>query len=250
MYFPRGTIHQAYTAPDGSHSTHITISTYQHNAWGDLLRVMVQDGLRQAMDKEVAFRRGIPCNLLGLPGGFHLKVGGATDEMGGASDQVVDLSTVRAHAVELIGKLTDFLQERASVQTYSMDFIASRLPPYGYSKESTLQGPMPSLKNTVVLCWPDHTYLLEGCDEEDQRWTFVYHSLNNPRDTHMMTSAHEQECKPSGVKFPIHFGVALKELFSSPGRCIQASKLAASNDEDRQCILTTLWAEGLIRVAL
>ena len=92
------------------------------------------------MDKEVAFRRGIPCNLLGLPGGFHLKVGGATDEMGGASDQVVDLSTVRAHAVELIGKLTDFLQERASVQTYSMDFIASRLPPYGYSKESTLQG--------------------------------------------------------------------------------------------------------------
>ena len=56
-------------------------------------------------------------------------------------------------------------------------------------------GPMPSLKNTVVLCWPDHTYLLEGCDEEDQRWTFVYHSLNNLRDTHMMTSAHGQECK-------------------------------------------------------
>eukprot|EP00731_Ephydatia_muelleri_P000371 Em0001g371a len=98
---------------------------------------MVQDGLKHAVDKEVAFRRGIPCNLLGLPGGFRPKVGGATAN-------AADLSTtVRARAAELIGMLTSHLQEETSVQTYSKDFIASRLPPYGYSKESTLQGPMP-----------------------------------------------------------------------------------------------------------
>lgn len=74
--------------------------------------------------------------------------------------------------------------------------------------------------------------------------------LSLPQCSNVTLDLIQPQKKPSGVKFPIHFGVALKELFSSPGRCIQASKLAASNDEDRQCILTTLWAEGLIRVAL
>lgn len=56
--------------------------------------------------------------------------------------------------------------------------------------------------------------------------------------------------KPSGVKFPVPFRGALKELFFLPGRTVKASELATSSDEDRQCILTTLWAEGLIRVVL
>eukprot|EP00731_Ephydatia_muelleri_P000368 Em0001g368a len=217
---------------------------------------MVQDGLKHAVDKEVAFRRGIPCNLLGLPGGFRPKVGGATAN-------AADLSTtVRARAAELIGMLTSHLQEETSVQTYSKDFIASSFHLMATARSPrckradaaevgfSCEGPMPSLKDTVVLCWPDHTYLFEGCDEEDQRWAFVYHSLNNPRDTHMVASADGQECKPSGVKFPVPFRGALKELFFPPGRTVKASELATSSDEDRQCILTTLWAEGLIRVVL
>ena len=48
------------------------------------------------------------------------------------------------------------------------------------------KGPMPTLKSKVALGWPDHTYLFEGRDEEDQEWVFVYHSLCNSRDTHMV----------------------------------------------------------------
>lgn len=37
LYFPRGFIHQAHCSSE-SHSLHITISTYQNNSWGDMLR--------------------------------------------------------------------------------------------------------------------------------------------------------------------------------------------------------------------
>ncbi len=35
LYLPRGTVHQAEASADGP-SSHVTISTYQHWAWGDL----------------------------------------------------------------------------------------------------------------------------------------------------------------------------------------------------------------------
>lgn len=37
LYFPRGFIHQGDCLPD-AHSLHITISSYQKNSWGDLLK--------------------------------------------------------------------------------------------------------------------------------------------------------------------------------------------------------------------
>ena len=39
LYFPRGTIHQA-KAVEGEHSLHITISAYQNNTYGDLLKIV------------------------------------------------------------------------------------------------------------------------------------------------------------------------------------------------------------------
>ena len=82
------------------------------------------------MESDVAFRRGLPCNLLGLPGGFRDKA----TSVGGV------MSHVKAHAGELIGRLAESLQVTTSVQTYFKDFIASRLPPYGYCRDSTMQG--------------------------------------------------------------------------------------------------------------
>ena len=56
------------------------------------------------------------------------------------------------------------------------------------------------------------------------------------------------QLKPSGVKLPVRFGPALRELFSPPGRSLRLSEVALPSDEDRQCVLTTLWAEGLVTV--
>eukprot|EP00731_Ephydatia_muelleri_P007237 Em0003g1485a len=125
---------------------------------------MVQDALRHAMESGVAFRRGLPCNILGLPGEFRDNADVATS-LGGVT------SLVKAHAGELIGRHAESLQVTTSVQTYFKDFKASRLPPHDYCRDSTMQGPMPNLKSKVALGWPDLTYLFEGRNEEDQEYT-------------------------------------------------------------------------------
>ena len=104
-----------------------------HSAWGNLLGVMVQDALRHAMESGVAFRRGLPCNILGLPGEFRDNADVATS-LGGVT------SLVKAHAGELIGRHAESLQVTTSVQTYFKDFKASRLPPHDYCRDSTMQG--------------------------------------------------------------------------------------------------------------
>ena len=134
------------------------------SAWGNLLGVMVQDALKQAMGGDVAFRRGIPCNLLGLPGGFCHNVGGATLMEG-------DTSEVSTHVSKLIGKLTDHLQATVSVKAYSKDFMASRLPPYGYCRDSVMQG--------VYTCSPHTTHAHTHA-----------HTAHAPTHTHTYTHAH------------------------------------------------------------
>ena len=74
-----------------------------HSALGNLLGVMVQDALRHAMESDVAFRRGLPCNLLGLPGEFRDNADVATS-VGGIT------SLVKAHGGKLIGRLAESLQ--------------------------------------------------------------------------------------------------------------------------------------------
>ncbi|XP_039235938.1 ribosomal oxygenase 2-like [Pipra filicauda] len=64
LYFPRGTIHQADTPLGTSHSTHVTISTYQNNSWGDFLLDAVPGLVFDTAKDDVALRTSIPRQLL------------------------------------------------------------------------------------------------------------------------------------------------------------------------------------------
>uniref|UniRef100_F6QEW4 Bifunctional lysine-specific demethylase and histidyl-hydroxylase n=1 Tax=Monodelphis domestica TaxID=13616 RepID=F6QEW4_MONDO len=66
LYFPRGTIHQADTPSGLAHSTHVTISTYQNNSWGDFLLDVIP-GFVFAVAKEKE-KLGT-----GIPGGMFLE---------------------------------------------------------------------------------------------------------------------------------------------------------------------------------
>jgi len=59
LYVPRGWIHQGECLC-GEHSLHVTISTYQKNAWCDLLEKIVPQALSTAIKEDVEFRRGLP----------------------------------------------------------------------------------------------------------------------------------------------------------------------------------------------
>ncbi|VFV46205.1 myc-induced nuclear antigen-like [Lynx pardinus] len=64
LYFPRGTIHQADTPPGLAHSTHVTISTYQNNSWGDFLLDTMSGLVFDTAKEDLEFRAGIPRQLL------------------------------------------------------------------------------------------------------------------------------------------------------------------------------------------
>ena len=56
LYFPRGFVHQA-NALDEDYSHHVTLSTYQHNSWGNLMEKMVQGAMETAYE-DIGFREG------------------------------------------------------------------------------------------------------------------------------------------------------------------------------------------------
>ncbi|EGW05818.1 Myc-induced nuclear antigen [Cricetulus griseus] len=64
LYFPRGTIHQANTPSGLAHSTHVTISTYQNNSWGDFLLDSLSRLEFDIAKEDVALRTGIPRQMV------------------------------------------------------------------------------------------------------------------------------------------------------------------------------------------
>ena len=79
--------------------------------------------LRQAMATEVAYRRGLPCNILGLPGGQFSRDEDTREKL------LLEYSRV------LVGDLVKHLDMTKALESYSRDFIKSRLPPYSETGE-------------------------------------------------------------------------------------------------------------------
>ena len=64
LYFPRGTIHQGDTFGFDQHSLHITLSVYQKNSWGDFLEKILPIAIKDAIQSDARFRKGLPLNYL------------------------------------------------------------------------------------------------------------------------------------------------------------------------------------------
>jgi len=116
LYIPRGVIHQARATTD--FSTHLTISTYQAQSWGDLLEAAVPSAIEKAMDKDVAFRAGLPIR--------------AFEKLGCAAVAGKQHATLRteANAVvkDLLKKLADYVDVGGGVDAMHYEFMARRLP--------------------------------------------------------------------------------------------------------------------------
>jgi len=69
LYFPRGTIHQGNATDE--HSLHITVSCYQMNSWGDLLKKLLPTAIDLAVNENPEFRAGLPRDFLNYMGVVH-----------------------------------------------------------------------------------------------------------------------------------------------------------------------------------
>lgn len=69
LYMPRGWVHQADAQQE--HSLHLTLSTSQHNNWGEILRPALMRALDVALEERVALRKAPPRDLLYFMGTQH-----------------------------------------------------------------------------------------------------------------------------------------------------------------------------------
>ncbi|XP_051006056.1 ribosomal oxygenase 2 [Acomys russatus] len=233
LYFPRGTIHQAETPAGLAHSTHVTISTYQNNSWGDFLLDSISGLVFDTAKEDVALRAGMPLRML---------MQAETPAL--ATKQLSDF----------LRTLADQLEGRKELLPSDMkkDFIMHRLPPYHMGNGTEMLEPgekLPRLDSIVRLQFKDHIVLTVGPDENDsdeaqRKMVYIYHSLKNLRQTHMMGTQVETEAY--GLRFPLSHVDALKQIWS--GSAVPVKDLKLHTDEEKENLALSLWTECLIQV--
>ncbi|XP_010846687.1 PREDICTED: bifunctional lysine-specific demethylase and histidyl-hydroxylase MINA isoform X3 [Bison bison bison] len=231
LYFPRGTIHQADTPEGLAHSTHVTISTYQSSSWGDFLLDTISGLVFDTAKADVALRAGIPRQLL----------------------LQAESTAVATRLSGFLRMLADRLEGTKELPSADMkkDFAMNRLPPYYMGDRAKLVAPggqLPGLDSTVRLQFRDHVVLTVGpyqdpSDETRGEMVYVYHSLRNRRDTHMMGN---EETESYGLRFPLSYMDALKQIWNSSAISVKDLKL--TTDEEKQNLVLSLWTECLIQV--
>ncbi|XP_076974759.1 ribosomal oxygenase 2 isoform X2 [Tamandua tetradactyla] len=230
LYFPRGTIHQADTPPGLAHSTHVTISTYQNNSWGDFLLDTISGLVSDAAKQDVELRAGIPRQLL-----------------------LVETTNVATKLSGYLRMLADRLEGTKELLSSDMkkDFVMSRLPPFyvGDGTEFSIPGgALPRLDSKVRLQFKDYIVLIigpdqDGSDETRENMVYICHCLKNSRETHMMEN---EEKETHGLRFPLSHLNALKQIWNSSA--ISVKDLQLHTDEEKESLVLSLWTECLIEV--
>ncbi|XP_062870073.1 ribosomal oxygenase 2 [Trichomycterus rosablanca] len=248
LYFPRGTIHQADTPAGVTHSTHLTLSTYQHMSLGDFVLDVFPGLMMDSMNSDVSLRRGLPRNLL-------TSVSTSSD----VRKQVCAFLRAQAERLEQDG------QDLRSCEM-KRDFITNRLPPYRLQEEDLSPvGKLPGLEDSVCVRFREHIVLIqepssENMDEATKLAVFVLHSLRNKRETHMMGARDEhddcsgcddEECESEeeptaqGLEFPLSYLPALQQLLS--GERLHVADLPMQEDADKLGLVLGLWTQGLLQ---
>ncbi|XP_039913146.1 ribosomal oxygenase 2 isoform X2 [Hirundo rustica] len=237
LYFPRGTIHQADTPHGISYSTHVTISTYQNNSWGDFLLDAIPGLVFDTAKEDVALRTSIPRQLL----------------MVSTADCTKKLSS-------LLRRLADRLENSRELRSSDMkkDFIMHRLPPFSGRDSDPLTpgGKLPKIDSKIRLQFRDHAVITvepdqENADEIRREMVYVYHSLKNRRETHMMgteddTASEDGLAQTHGLRFPLSYLEALRQIWSSSA--VDVKELKLTSDEEKENLALSLWTECLIEV--
>ncbi|XP_053825906.1 ribosomal oxygenase 2 isoform X1 [Vidua macroura] len=239
LYFPRGTIHQADTPHGTSYSTHVTISTYQNNSWGDFLLDAIPGLVFDTAKEDMALRTSIPRQLL----------------------MQVNTADCSKKLSSLLRRLADSLENSRELRSSDMkkDFIMHRLPPcLGCDSDPlTPGGKLPKIDSKIRLQFRDHAIITvepdqENADEIRREMVYVYHSLKNRRETHMMGTEDDTASEDGlaqqthGLRFPLSYLDALKQIWSSS--TVNVKELNLTSDAEKENLALSLWTECLIEV--
>lgn len=174
LYFPRGYIHQA-TAGSPSHSTHISISTYQQNTWGDFMNHAITQAIENALEDDVTTRSGLPVNYMNYLGtgknmGAYVEDEGEDDKSKHSNLNEAKVKDFKEVVKKHLSQLVDHIDVNTAADAMSADFMASRLPPYGHTakdedEDEVLSDP-PKLTDRIKIRYPEHMRVVY-CDEDE-----------------------------------------------------------------------------------
>ncbi|KAL7639740.1 UNVERIFIED_CONTAM: hypothetical protein RMT77_009150 [Armadillidium vulgare] len=238
LYFPRGYIHQA-EALDDIHSLHITISTYQKNAWVDLLEKLLPSALENATEKHVEFRRGLPIDYLCNSG------------IAFADQKTEAKRWIKEKVVELVNKMMeDDAPLDAAIDQMAKGSVYDALPPYltESEKQRTIfeggerwSGDSEGVVNRNELTPETPIRLLRrGCvrllvENDSVR---LFHSLENSREYH--------EEEPKFIEISPEIAPGIEKLLHSYPKYITIEDLPLDSLEDKMILATGLWEKGII----
>lgn len=171
---PRGYIHQALATD--RFSTHVTISVYQYNTWGNFMEVAIPRMLRRSFMNQVEFRSGLPVNYLEYMGTFPQKNHIQTEKANAFSDNMR----------VLLKKLYNEMDQddlHGAADDAAVDFVTNRLPPAinNTNQELNLESARIRLYNRQYL---------RIVIEVEQGTINVFYSTENSRLDHMGGPAH------------------------------------------------------------
>uniref|UniRef100_A0A2P2I0X5 Bifunctional lysine-specific demethylase and histidyl-hydroxylase n=2 Tax=Hirondellea gigas TaxID=1518452 RepID=A0A2P2I0X5_9CRUS len=134
LYFPRGFIHQGEAVED-VHSLHITLSTYQKNAWIDLFeKICSPAALSQVASNSIKLREGLPLGCLEYMGKSAAALVNTNSKTKNSSSDANKLLEQRRKFKKQVvtrmveNMLTDDTIDRA-MDEFARQFVRVQLPP-------------------------------------------------------------------------------------------------------------------------
>lgn len=171
----------------------------------------------------------------------------------------MDIADSTKKLSSLLRRLADRLENTRELRSSDMkkDFIMNRLPPCLECDSDPLTpgGKLPKIDSKIRLQFRDHAIITvepdqDNSDEIRREMVYVYHSLKNRRETHMMGTEDDSEEGTSqqthGLRFPLSYLDALKQIWSSS--TVYVKELNLISDEEKENLALSLWTECLIEV--
>uniref|UniRef100_A0A8C5P2L1 Bifunctional lysine-specific demethylase and histidyl-hydroxylase n=1 Tax=Jaculus jaculus TaxID=51337 RepID=A0A8C5P2L1_JACJA len=236
LYFPRGFIHQA-ECQDGSHSLHLTLSTYQRNTWGDFLEAVLPLAVQAAIEENVEFRRGLPRDFMDYMGAQH-------------SDSKDPRRTAFMEKVRvLVARLGHFAPVDAVADQRAKDFIHDSLPPVLTDRERALsvhglpirwEAGKPVNVGAQLTTETEVHMLQDGIARlvGEGGHLFLYYTVENSRVYHLE--------EPKYLEIDPQQADAMELLLRSYPEFVRVGDLPCDSVEDQLSLATMLYDKGLL----
>lgn len=237
LYFPRGTIHQAFTEP-GYNSLHITLSVYQKQSYADLFEIMFPMILKHAITKNVDFRRGLPLNVWQNAGIVYSDV--STSERKNFFRRCRDLIAKSMEQIP-IDQAIDQLAKKFQYEALPPNITESERCRTVFGSKNTIDS-----KGNVVCDYRINSTtkvrllranIMRLVAEDDA--IRIYYYVDNSREY--------CEYEPNYIEIENEFASSVEVLIKSYPEYVAVNELPLEDDEQKKIdIVTALWERGLL----